>query len=131
MAEKRRVFVSITGNEGLDLLNRVIAAVGKMVNEIVDKPDDADLIVVSPATAALRMLKENDEAKVLVVIFLGGFNDSEGTAARALRKAYPDRVVVGYVVCPGPDPEDVMLVSYLLGAHDKQAEEVINEDHAG
>ena len=131
MAEKRRVFVSITGNEGSDLLNKVIETVGEMVGKIVDNPDDADLIIVSPATAALRMLKENDEAKVLVVVFFGWFNDSEGIAARALLKSYPDRVVVGYVVSPGPDPEDVMLVPYILGAYDKQVEEVTSEDHSG
>lgn len=131
MAAKRRVFVSIEGSEGSDMLNRAIEIVGEMVNEIVDNLDDADLIIVSPATKALRMLKENDEAKVLIIIFFQGHNDSEGIAARALRNSYPNRVVVGYAISPGPDPEDVMLVPYLMGAYDKQTGEVADENNAG
>lgn len=90
MAKKRRVFIFIENNGASDVLESAIKGVSSLVNEFVANPDDADLIVVSPAKEALRMLKENDEAKILIVIFLQAQEDAEIIAARALRRAYPD-----------------------------------------
>lgn len=45
--------------------------------------------------------------------------------------AGPIQMIIGYVIEPGADPADVMLVPYLLGAYDKQTEEVLDDNHAG
>jgi hypothetical protein len=108
----KKVFISVTGNESGNPIKRALEAVSKLVHEVVDNSEDADLIIVDSASEALGMLKENDEAIVLVAVMMGEKHNETG--ARSLRKAYPGRVYVGQIFRVEDGTDDVLLVPYII-----------------
>lgn len=114
MAQKK-VYIQIKSNEQSNPIKMALEQVTKLTQQVVDDPEDADVIVVNSSSDALTMLKENDEA--IVVIAVNPWEKSDETGARSLKKAYPNRVVIGQMLDFKVEPEsgDVPLVLYLMG----------------
>lgn len=60
--------------------------------QIVEKPEEAELVVVNDVTTALDLLKDDEEVRVLVALALGSEAVSAKAAVQGLTKAYPGRV---------------------------------------
>lgn len=118
---KKKVFVSIRSDEARNLIKMALEKVVELTQQIVDDPEEADLIVVNSATDALSMLKEY-EAVVLVAVMVN--MKHEETGARSLQKAYPKRVLIGQMLEFNMQPGDVPLVPYIMGFIEEQKEEV-------
>ena len=125
MPQKKRMFISIGGSLELDVLNMVFEAMACRHWEIVNNPDDADVIVAISAGEASRMLRKSDEAIVLFAIFPVGGGESQPikTAARALKRAYQERIIVGHLDDAGTEPGDVRICSYLMGRQQTNKED--------
>lgn len=112
MAEKK-VFVSIKNSEAKNPIRMTLEKVSSLTQQAVDNPEDADLIVVDSSSNALTMLKENDEAIIIVAVMPG--MEHEEIGARSLKKAYPGRVVVGQIFWVEDGTDDVLIIPYIMG----------------
>lgn len=121
--KKRRIFIA-ENDPSMTAIRRAVEAVGGLTNELVEDPEMADLIIVFTSEYALEILKETDETTIVMIAVMPGmYARSELIAARSLRRAYPDRVVVGRLFDPDVDEGDVLMVEYLIRISDKKDEE--------
>lgn len=121
MGEKK-VFISIRSNEPISPIKMALEKVSSLTHQVVENPEDANLIVVNSSADALTMLKENDEATVVIAMMPGMRHEETGT--RSLKRAYPERVVVAQMFNIKPDSGDVLLVPYIMGLASEKKEEV-------
>lgn len=61
--------------------------------QIVETPEEADLVVVNEITTASELLKDDEDVKVLVAVAPGSWGSSAKAGAQGLAKAYPNRVL--------------------------------------
>ncbi len=128
MSEKIRVFVSVRGYEKQNPVKSALQAIAEFVCDIVAKHEEADFIIVNHPDDALDMLKENDDATVLIAVMPGVNMYHNQTAARSLRLAYPDRVVVGQIFDVEEGSGDVRLVPYIIGLGAEKRRKTSNEN---
>lgn len=108
----KKMFVLVEGGKAEEIANAIKRAAHASGKEIVQDPEDADVILVNTHDSALKMLKENDEAVVIISIF-PWIDDDIG--ARALKDRYPDRIVICQDLENNLKPGDKMLVPYIMG----------------
>lgn len=119
---ERKIYVAIrkknndSANPIKMVMERVMSATGQT---IVEKAEDADLIIVDSAQDALEMIKEYD-ANILIAL-LPMMNQETG--ARALKRSYPNRIVIGQLFDPKPETDDVPFVPYIIGMMEGKKEE--------
>lgn len=109
---KKKVHILIEGfsnaEEIADAIKRAVCSSDK---EPVDNPEDADIILVTTYSSALRMIKENDEATILIYLFSP---KEESVGARALKERYPDRIVICQHFEMDRQPGDEAMMPYLM-----------------
>lgn len=108
---KKKIFILIEGENAKEIANSLKRAAHFSNQELVDNPEDADVILVTTHSSALKMLKENDEAVVIISLFPW---DSDDTGARVLKERYPDRIVICQSLENDCKPGDKMLVPYVF-----------------
>jgi hypothetical protein len=117
----KKVFIAVGGREPGKPIQKALEAVSALSNQIVHDPEEADLIVVSSSKEALAMLKEYDEAIVLIAIMPQ--MNAEENGARSLKKAYPGRIVIGQLCRVEMETEDVLTVPYIIAFGGENKEE--------
>ncbi len=78
---------------------------------VVTNQEDAELVVVETSSAALDILKEYEDVKVLLVAYPGWEGESVRSAAKGLQKGFPGRVYMRPVVRRDGEED---LVSFLI-----------------
>ncbi|MFA6383209.1 MAG: hypothetical protein WCX17_02200 [Parcubacteria group bacterium] len=86
--------------------------VAGLTQQVVDNPEEADLIVVDSASNALKMLKEYDEAIIAVALIREARYEEPG--ARSLKEAYPKQVIIAQMYKTEDGTDDVLLVPYVM-----------------
>jgi hypothetical protein len=89
-----KVCIKITSHEPTNPIGMALKAIAKLnpVVQIVDTPEEAEFVVVNESTAALDILKDDENVKVLVAIAPGSWGERERAGVPGLTKAYPGRV---------------------------------------
>lgn len=60
--------------------------------QIVETPEEAELVVVNEAKTAFELLKDDEDVKVLIATLPGEYGSSVRAGVQGLTKAYPGRV---------------------------------------
>lgn len=107
---KKKIHIHIEGENAEEIEKSLKRAARFSNKDLVDNPEEADIILVSTHSSALKMLKENDEALVLVYVFPW---IKEDVGVRTLKARYPDRIVICQHFKEGCQPGDKEMVPYL------------------
>lgn len=89
-----KVCVQISSKEPSNPIQMALKAIigGNASLQIVETPEQADLVVVNDATEASELLKDDEDVKVLVATLPGTHGSSTRAGVQGLTKSYPGRV---------------------------------------
>ncbi|MFA6383211.1 MAG: hypothetical protein WCX17_02210 [Parcubacteria group bacterium] len=107
---KKKILIAVDESKAEGITNSLKRAAYFLGNELVNNPEAADVIIVSNHSDALRMLKENDDATVVIA---AEFLAEDNIGIRTLKERYPERIIIGQYLEHYLKPGDVMLVNYI------------------
>lgn len=89
-----KVCVRISSKEPSNPIQMALKAIVGLNSslQIVETPEQADLVVVNDATEAFGLLKDDEDVKVLVATLPGTHGSSTRAGVQGLTKSYPGRV---------------------------------------
>lgn len=88
-----KVCVKISSNQPLNPVQMALTTIVRTLGyQIVETPEEAEVVVVNDIIVALELLKDDEDVKVLIAVHPGTWGSSERAGAPGLIKAFPGRV---------------------------------------
>lgn len=89
-----KVCVKISSREATNPIQAALRAIIGLNSslQIVETPEEAELVVVNEVAVALGLLKDDEDVKVLIATLPGMYGASTRAGVQELAKSYPSRV---------------------------------------